>query len=57
MANEAHLEIMKQGVGAWNKWRRDNLHLVSNLCRADLNGASLRSADLNHALLRWFLIR
>jgi hypothetical protein len=24
MANPEHVEILKQGVKAWNKWRKDN---------------------------------
>ena len=59
MANEEHLNILKQGVRVWNKWRKEhpeiradlsgaNLHRA-NLRRADLDGANLSRADLNGA--------
>jgi uncharacterized protein YjbI with pentapeptide repeats len=47
MADKAHLEIINQGVNAWNRWRRDNLEIVPNLSKADLNRANLRRADLS----------
>jgi hypothetical protein len=25
MANQEHLDILKQGVEVWNKWKRDNV--------------------------------
>lgn len=31
MANPDHLMILKQGVGIWNAWREENIHLVPNL--------------------------
>ena len=66
MANEEHLKILKQGVAAWNQWRKQNPETVPdlskadlseaylwevNLHRADLSGADLREADLNEANL------
>lgn len=36
MANERHLEILKKGVVAWNRWRDRNLEV-----RPDLSGVSL----------------
>jgi uncharacterized protein YjbI with pentapeptide repeats len=66
MANPEHLEILKQGVGVWNKWRSDHpdvradLHRAylrgtnlggANLIRAELSGADLREANLNRAEL------
>jgi uncharacterized protein YjbI with pentapeptide repeats len=47
MANEEHLAILKQGVKAWNQWRRENRGL-----HPDLSGANLREEDLNRADLR-----
>src|SRR5712692_1798573 len=41
MANQEHLDILKQGVETWNQWREEHAHI-----RPDLNGASLTGADL-----------
>ena len=35
MANEEHLAILKQGVKAWNKWRRENPMIEPDLISAD----------------------
>jgi hypothetical protein len=39
MANPEHLEILKQGVEAWNTWRRANPSIEPDLTRASLSGA------------------
>jgi len=50
MANPEHLEILKQGVDAWNKWRdRDMPQSVPDLSRANFGGADLRRANLSRA--------
>ncbi|MHC4203614.1 MAG: pentapeptide repeat-containing protein [Planctomycetota bacterium] len=41
MANTEHLKILKQGVKAWNKWRRENADIEPDLSGADLRGANL----------------
>lgn len=46
MANEEHLAILKQGVGAWNAWREENPDV-----RPELSGARLRWANLSEANL------
>ena len=56
MANEEQLEILAQGVGFWNKWRKDNpdieIYLWGvNLCDIDLNFANLSGADLSYTHL------
>jgi hypothetical protein len=51
MANESHLEKLKQDVSAWNQWRLDHPEITPNLINAQLNGADLRGADLSGALL------
>jgi hypothetical protein len=51
MANPEHLKILKQGVEAWNKWRRENPSIDPDLNGADLRGADLRMADLTAAHL------
>ncbi len=51
MANEQHLSILRQGVDAWNGWRRIE-HVDPDLSGADLSGAFLEHADLSGADLR-----
>ena len=46
MANKKHVARLKQGVEAWNQWRRENPKIRPNLSRADLRRADLRGADL-----------
>ena len=45
MANDEHVAMLKQGVDAWNAWRRENPHIRPDLLGADLSGADLRRAD------------
>ncbi|MCB0169349.1 MAG: toll/interleukin-1 receptor domain-containing protein [Anaerolineae bacterium] len=54
MANPEHLEIIMQGVEAWNKWRFDNRFDVRQpdlseftLCKANLSGANLSDVLLS----------
>ncbi len=49
MENAEHLAILKQGVEAWNQWRKENSGIRPNLIRADLEGADLSLADLSRA--------
>lgn len=44
MADEEQLAILKQGVDAWNAWRKE-----SHAVRPDLSGAGLSRADLSEA--------
>jgi hypothetical protein len=46
MANPEHLQILMQGVVAWNKWREQNEGIRPHLNEADLRNADLRNADL-----------
>jgi hypothetical protein len=58
MGNPKHLEILKQGVEVWNKWRSENRETYPDLRGADLSGADLRGADLSDVdLSRAFLSR
>jgi uncharacterized protein YjbI with pentapeptide repeats len=45
MANEEHVAILKNGVVAWNAWRRENPNIQPDLDGADLRGAKLGRAD------------
>src|SRR5262245_28769522 len=37
MANLEHLEILKQGKGPWNQWRKENPDITPDLSNADLS--------------------
>ena len=39
MANPEHLEILKQGVEQWNKWRNEHPDVTPDLNEANLHGA------------------
>jgi len=47
MANQEHLDLLKQGSSAWNAWRVQQKEVV----RPDLSGADLSNADLSRANL------
>src|SRR6266496_3463444 len=49
MANQEHVEILKQGVEAWNRWRVINPWTQPDLNEADLSRAELSGADLSGA--------
>ena len=51
MANEEHLKILKQGVEAWNEWRKKNPQITPDLYEADLYEADISKANLNKAVL------
>jgi len=36
MANKEHIDVLKRGVSAWNKWRRANPTVLPDLAGADL---------------------
>src|SRR6266567_3426303 len=47
MANQEQLDILKQGVVIWNKWREEHPDIIHpDLSKADLKGADLRGANL-----------
>jgi len=56
MANPEHVEILRQGADAWNKWREENPKTEPDLIDADITGLDLpgisfRRANLSGALL------
>lgn len=61
MANQEHLEILRQGVEAWNQWRKEHPDVMPaldsanlsnfNLCGANLRGACLNDSDLSRTVL------
>jgi Uncharacterized low-complexity proteins len=52
MANQEQVEILKQGVQVWNRWRARNLGVEVDLFGAELSGADLREANLSGSDLR-----
>jgi hypothetical protein len=58
VANEEHVEILRQGFKVWNAWRGANPEVRPDLIGTNLvgarrfqNGTDLSNADLNHANL------
>jgi uncharacterized protein YjbI with pentapeptide repeats len=52
MANPEHLAKLKEGVEAWNKWRKENPKMKRDLTEANLFGVNLRKANLFGVNLR-----
>lgn len=50
MANQQHIDILKQGKEAWNKWREDNKEMKS----PDLSGANITFIQRGLTYLRQF---
>jgi len=58
MANQEHLDLLKQGAKVWNQWREKHPDIQPDLSRADLTnthlaGANLRKANLYCTGLNW----
>ncbi len=51
MANPEHLAKLKEGVEAWNQWRKQNRGVRPDLYEANFSGANLRGADLDRTNL------
>ena len=54
MANEEHVELLKQGVQAWNTWREEDQgdhQALWDLSRANLSAADLTRANLTEVKL------
>lgn len=51
MANPEHLDILKQGIEVWNKWRQENLAIQPVLVEANLIETELTNANLSNANL------
>jgi uncharacterized protein YjbI with pentapeptide repeats len=47
MANEKHLDIIKQGVQFWNSWRAENPEITPDLGGVNLSKASLRGVNFS----------
>lgn len=51
MANPEHVEILRQGVDVWNKWREDNEDIIPDLAKEDLIGFDLSNSNLGKSKL------
>ncbi len=51
MADQSHLDILKQGVEAWNSWMKRNLSTEGDDVRPDFTKANLSGANLFYAEL------
>ncbi len=51
MANQNHLQLIKQGVEVWNKWRTNHPEEKPDLRAADLSHLKLRGINLSDGLL------
>ena len=51
MANQAHLDILKQGVEVWNRWREKHLDIHPDLVGVDFSKADLSYVNLSEANL------
>jgi hypothetical protein len=52
MANKDHLRRLRQGVDAWNAWRKKKPSVRPDLTKANLQEANLSGANLQEANLR-----
>jgi len=57
MANEKHLEIIRQGVEQWNQWREDNPEIEPDLSDVDLSNLKLNNANLSDTDLRRSILK
>jgi uncharacterized protein YjbI with pentapeptide repeats len=51
MANPEHLQILKQGVRAWNAWREQHRDITPDLTEADLRGDNFSGANFTDVIL------
>jgi uncharacterized protein YjbI with pentapeptide repeats len=47
MANEEHVDLLRQGVAVWNQWRKEHPHIRPDLSEIDLTGVDLKRFDLS----------
>jgi uncharacterized protein YjbI with pentapeptide repeats len=52
LANEKHLAILKKGVDAWNKWRKEDTIIRADLTHANLKGENLAKINFHNIDLR-----
>ena len=52
MANNEQMDLLKQGIQAWNAWRAEQTEATVDLSGGALRGLGLEGADLSGADLR-----
>ena len=52
MANNEQMDLLKQGIQAWNAWRAEQTEATVDLSGGALRGLDLEGADLSGADLR-----
>lgn len=52
MANQEHLDVLKQGVDVWNQWRQEHPEILPDLRDADLYKANLGEANFSMVNLK-----
>ncbi len=52
MANQEHVDILKQGVEVWNQWRKEHQRIVSDFVGANLSGSYLGGVHFERANLQ-----
>ena len=52
MAQQEHVDLLKQGMKEWHRWLHLNLDSIPDLSGADLSGAKLSRMDLSRVDLR-----
>ncbi len=51
MANKKHLEILEQGIEAWNEWRKQNPKVRPDLTKANLRNKNFQGVNFNNVNL------
>jgi hypothetical protein len=51
MLSNEHIQILREGIGVWNTWRKNNPLVIPNLSEADLSSIELVEVDLSYANL------
>ncbi len=57
MANPEHLAKLREGVEAWNQWRKQNPTIRPDLSEADLSETDLGRSNLSNADIHWANLR
>jgi uncharacterized protein YjbI with pentapeptide repeats len=52
MADPEHLDLLREGVEVWNRWRAENWLVKPDLSNGNLRNADLQEINLHEADLR-----